>query len=274
MSHHSLAWLLAWTAFAIPNYVGAAETFPRIPPTPADQAEATFGVLHGFRMELLAAEPLVASPVDMAYDEDGRAYACEMNDYPYTDPTTHQAWKDNTTDAPIGRVRLLVDTDGDGDFDRSTVFAEGLSWPTGVACYKGGVFVAATPDVWYLKDTDGDGKADVKRKVFTGFRKFNVQAVMNNLQWGLDNRLYGAGGSNGGNHRTPSWYLNLRAAGRAEVQVGDERWPVTFREVDGDERADCWARLVATYPDFETYQRLTPRRIPVAVLERTTEPAG
>lgn len=82
------------------------------------------------------------------------------------------------------------------------------------------------------------------------------------------------GGSNGGNHSTPSWYLNLRAAGRAEVQVGDERWPVTFREVEGDERADCWARLVATYPDFETYQRLTARRIPVAVLERTTEPAG
>ena len=149
-------------------------------------------------MDLLAAEPLVTDPVALAYDEDGRAYVAEMNDYPYTDAATHQAWKENTTDVPIGRVRLLVDEDGDGDFDRATVFADGLSWPTGVACYKGGVFVAATPDVWYLKDTDNDGKADVKRKVFTGFRKFNVQAVMNNLQWGLDNRLYGAGGSNGG----------------------------------------------------------------------------
>src|SRR5207247_161745 len=71
-------------------------------------------------------------------------------------------------------------------------------WPTGVACWKGGVFVAATPDLWYLKDTDGDGKADIRQKVFTGFRKFNVQAVMNNLVWGLDNHIHGAGGSNGG----------------------------------------------------------------------------
>ena len=78
----------------------------------------------------------------MAYDEDGRAFVAEMNDYPYTDAATHQAWKDNTTDAPIGRIRLLVDDDGDGDFDRSTLFADDLSWPTGVACYKGGVFVA------------------------------------------------------------------------------------------------------------------------------------
>jgi putative membrane-bound dehydrogenase-like protein len=140
----------------------------------------------------------VTDPVAMAYDENGRAFVAEMSDYPYTDAATHQPWKDNTTDAPIGRIRLLIDDDGDGDFDRSTLFAENLSWPTGVACFKGGVFVAATPDVWYLKDTDGDGKADIRRKVYTGFRKFNVQAVMNNLQWGLDNSIYGAGGSNGG----------------------------------------------------------------------------
>src|SRR5688572_3111246 len=186
-------WLLLLLLGAAPG-----EDFPRIPPTASDKAVATFRTLDGFRMDLLAAEPLVTDPVALAYDEDGRAYVAEMNDYPYTDPATHQAWKENTTDAPIGRVRLLVDEDGDGDFDRGTVFAEGLSWPTGVACYKGGVFVAATPDVWYLKDTDGDGKADIRRKVYTGFRKFNVQAVMNNLAWGLDNCIYGAGGSNGG----------------------------------------------------------------------------
>src|SRR5689334_10885055 len=169
--------------------------FARVLPTPPDNAEATFRCLGGFRMQLLAAEPLVTDPVAMCYDEDGRAYVAEMNDYPYTDPKTHQAWKENTTDAPIGKIRLLIDTDGDGVFDKSTVFAEGLSWPTGVACYKGGVFVCATPDVWYFKDNDGDGKADYKRKIFTGFRKFNVQAVMNNLVWGLDNKLYGAGGT-------------------------------------------------------------------------------
>src|SRR5438034_8213397 len=172
--------------------------FPSIAPTPARDAAKTFRVLDGFRMDLLAAEPLVASPVAMTYDENGRAYVCEMRDYPYTDKAHHQRNQENPTDAAIGAVRLLEDTDGDGVFDRSTVFADGLSWPTGVACWKGGVFVAATPDLWYFKDTDGDGKADIRRKVFTGFRKFNVQAVMNNLVWGLDNHIHGAGGSNGG----------------------------------------------------------------------------
>ena len=153
-------------------------------------------------MDLLAAEPLVASPVAMAYDENGRAYVCEMRDYPYTDKARHKPNQENPTDQPIGRVRLLEDTNGDGVFDKSTIFAEDLSWPTGVACWKGGVFVAATPEIWYLKDLDGDGKADERRKVFTGFRKLNVQAVMNNLVWGLDNHIHGAGGSNGGRIRS------------------------------------------------------------------------
>ena len=172
-----------------------------VPPTSVREAAKTFRVLDGFRMDLLAAEPMVASPVAMAYDENGRAYVCEMRDYPYTDKAHHQRNQENPTDAAVGTLRLLEDIDGDGVFDKSTLFAEGLSWPTGVACQKGGVFVAATPDIWYFKDTDGDGKADIRRKVFTGFRKFNVQSVMNNLVWGLDNHIHGAGSSNGGQIR-------------------------------------------------------------------------
>ncbi len=175
----------------------AADGLPRIEPTAPEQAAAKFEVQHGFRLELIAAEPLVTDPVAMAYDENGRAYVVEMNDYPYTDPELDVAWAEQESEA-IGRVRLLYDDDGDGVFDRSSVFAEGLSWPTGVACWKGGVFVTATPDIWYLKDTDGDGASDERRKVFTGFRKYNVQAVINNLQWGLDHRVYAAGSSNGG----------------------------------------------------------------------------
>ncbi|HEY6227702.1 MAG TPA: PVC-type heme-binding CxxCH protein, partial [Verrucomicrobiae bacterium] len=174
---------------------------PASAPIAATDATKTFRVLDGFRMDLLASEPMVASPVAMAYDENGRAYVCEMRDYPYTDKAHHQRNQENPTDAAIGTVRLLEDTNGDGVFDKATIFAEGLSWPTGIACWKGGVFVAATPDIWYLKDTDGDGKADVRRKVFTGFRKFNVQSVMNSLVWGLDNKIYGAGSSNGGQIR-------------------------------------------------------------------------
>jgi deazaflavin-dependent oxidoreductase (nitroreductase family) len=75
-------------------------------------------------------------------------------------------------------------------------------------------------------------------------------------------------GSNGGNPVTPNWYENLLAAERTEVQVGPERWWTAAREVEGDERDECWKLATAAYPDFATYQELTDRRIPVAVLER------
>jgi putative membrane-bound dehydrogenase-like protein len=172
--------------------------FPSIDPTPPETAESTFETLHGFKMRLIAAEPLVADPVAITYDEDGRAYVCEMSDYPYTDKAHHKPSQENPTDQPIGKVRLLTDTDDDGVFDKATVFADGLSWPTGSACWKGGIIVVATPDIWYFKDTDGDGVADVRQKLFTGLKKLNVQAVANNPIWGLDNKIYIAGGSNGG----------------------------------------------------------------------------
>jgi deazaflavin-dependent oxidoreductase (nitroreductase family) len=76
------------------------------------------------------------------------------------------------------------------------------------------------------------------------------------------------GGSNGGNATPPNWYRNLCEAGRAEVQVGSERWAVAARHAEGAERDECWDLLVRTYPDFATYQALTDRRIPVVVLER------
>src|SRR5206468_8666744 len=122
-------------------------------------------------------------------------------DYPYTDKTTDKPFAEKSADLPLGRIRVLRDIDGDGVFDESRIFADDISWPTGLAFWKGGVFVTATPDIWYFKDTDGDGKADVKRKVFTGFRKYNVLAVLNGLVWGLDHKIYGAASSNGGQIR-------------------------------------------------------------------------
>ena len=179
----------------------ADEPSLRIAPVEPAAAEKTLYTLDGFHMDLIAAEPLVTDPVAMAYDERGRAWVVEMNDYPYTDKANDVAQQERTTDKPLGKVRILEDVDGDGVFDRSSVLAEDLSWPTGIALYDGGCYVAATPDLWYFKDTDGDGRADVRRKVFTGFRKFNVQAVINNLAWGLDGKIYGAGASNGGQIR-------------------------------------------------------------------------
>lgn len=175
------------------------DSFPRFPAVEPADVSRTFRIQNGFQMQLIASEPLVTDPVAMAIDEDGRAFVAEMNDYPYTDARRHVAWQDNTTDAPIGRIRMLEDTDSDGIYDKSRIFADQLSWPSGILCYRGGVFVTATPDIWYLKDSDADGVADIREKVFTGFRKYNVQAVMNNPIWSLDNHIYVAGSSNGGN---------------------------------------------------------------------------
>ncbi len=170
----------------------------RSQPVEPDKATATFALKDGFSMQLVAAEPLVTDPVAGAFDEDGRLYVVEMNDYPYTDKSTDKPNVERIGDLPIGKVRLLEDTDNDGVFDKSQIFARDFSWPTGIAIYRGGIFVAATPDVWYLKDEDGDGQADTRTKIFSGFRKLNVQAVANNLIWGLDHKVYGAGGTNGG----------------------------------------------------------------------------
>ncbi len=168
---------------------------PRVPPTEATNAFKTFKVKPGFRIELVAAEPLVISPVAMAFDENGRLFVVEMRDY------------SERRSERLGRIRLLEDTKGDGHFDKSTIYADNFPWPTAVICYDGGVFVGATPDIFYLKDTDGDGVADVRKVVFTGFasdyapyetNKLNVQAMLNSFNWGLDNRIHGATSMSGG----------------------------------------------------------------------------
>lgn len=160
-----------------------------LPPKPIEEVLASFEAVDGFQMQLVAREPLVRDPIAAAFDENGRLYVCEMRDYPF---------KPKSGQEPIGSVRLLEDTDGDGTFDKSHLFADQLLWAGGVAPWRGGVFVAAPPDIWYMKDTDGDCQADIRQKVYTGFGLQNQQAMLNNLQWGLDHKIYGSTAGNGG----------------------------------------------------------------------------
>jgi putative membrane-bound dehydrogenase-like protein len=153
------------------------------------EALATFETIPGFHVELVASEPDVASPVAAAFDEDGRLYVAEMRDYPF---------RPADGEKPLGRVRLLEDKDGDGRFETSHIFADELLWPTGVVPWKQGVFVVAAPNIYYLKDTDGDGRADERRVVFRGFGVQNEQGSVNNLAWGLDGRIYASASKNGG----------------------------------------------------------------------------
>ena len=136
------------------------------PPYSPEAALKTFRVADGFEIELFAAEPLVTSPVAMEVDENGRTFVVEMHGYPLDVGGS-------------GRIRVLHDTDGDGKPDRSTTFAEGLRLPTGIMKWKQGVLVTDSPQVWYLEDSNGDGRADIKREVLTGFALSNPQHTTN-----------------------------------------------------------------------------------------------
>lgn len=173
--------------------VDPAKDLPRYPAVAPKDAIATWQVKKGFHLELAAHEPQVRSPIAISFDERGRMFACEMIDYSeMRDVTPH-----------LGRVSVLEDQDGDGSFETSKVFADDLAWPTGLIWANGGIYVIATPDIWFFKDNDGDGKAEVREKVFTGFgtglKLLNVQGLANSPQWGQDNRIHIlAGGGNRG----------------------------------------------------------------------------
>ena len=174
--------------------IPAAEIAPargsmRIPGKSVVEALASMRIHRGFSLEVAASEPEVADPVAVDEDENGRLYVVEMRGYPF--PETK----------PTGGVRLLDDRDGDGRYETSQPFLDGLSWPTSVVVYDGGVFIAAAPDILYAKDRDGDGIADVHKKVYTGFGTQNVQGLLNGLLWGHDGWIYGVSGGNGGEIR-------------------------------------------------------------------------
>lgn len=169
----------------------------RLPAVELDKVFDSFEVQKGFSLEIVAAEPIVADPVDACFDAEGQMYVAEMRGYPYSQyPVSYD--KEAPGKPDFGVVRFLWDTDGDGNMDKSSIFAQDISWPTSVCCYDGGVFVMAPPNLYYFKDTDGDHKADRKEIVATGFDRNNVQGLANNLKWGLDGKIYGASGSNGG----------------------------------------------------------------------------
>ncbi|MFO0808514.1 MAG: PVC-type heme-binding CxxCH protein [Gemmataceae bacterium] len=170
---------LAGPAFRPPFDAAKAGT----PPSP-QQAVASIQPRPGFAVELVAAEPLVTSPVAIDFGPDGAMYVAEMYDYPSGGAT--------------GRVRRLTSSRGDGRYDAATVFLDGIPFPTGVTVWRKGVLVCAAPDILYAEDTDGDGKADVVKKLFSGFGTHNFQARVNSLEYGLDGWVYGSCGLFGG----------------------------------------------------------------------------
>ena len=163
---------------------------PRLAPkSPADSVKA-MKLKAGFHAEIVAAEPLIRSPMAMDFDEFGRAFVVELPEYnQYGSAKPHGK----------GAIKLLEDTNGDGRYDKATVYVDDLNYPTAVACWDGGILVGVAPDILYCKDTDGDGKADIRKKLFTGFGMDKAgEGMLNSIRWRIDNRFHIPTGLDGG----------------------------------------------------------------------------
>ena len=155
--------------------------------TPGDSLKAIH-LSDDFHAELFAAEPDVMSPADMAFDESGKIYVAEMLDYPVDPPPGKPA---------RSRIRLL-ETDAAGKVVRATVFADNVRAVSGLMPWKGGLIVTSAPDILFMKDTDGDGKADVRKVLYTGFPKVGQEYLVTNPRLSVDNWIYCSNdGSNG-----------------------------------------------------------------------------
>ncbi|SKA77118.1 putative membrane-bound dehydrogenase domain-containing protein [Prosthecobacter debontii] len=160
------------------------------PPEPLSPEEAlkTFKVEKGFKIELVAAEPMIEAPIAVSFDDQGRLYVVEMRGY--------MRDKEGTTEGEAtGRIKLLEDTDGDGRMDKDTVFVDELVMPRSVMAVNGGALVAVPPNLFFYKDSDGDGKADVKEVIATDYGTAGGQPehMANTPTWAMDNSIWSAG---------------------------------------------------------------------------------
>jgi putative membrane-bound dehydrogenase-like protein len=181
----------AYTDAKIPNYERREGGFQLQASTTPKESMALTQIPIDFKLELFAAEPDIVKPIAMAWDERGRLWIVETIDY----PNTVREVKGEGVD----RIKICEDTDGDGKADKFTVFAENLNIPTSIAFMNGGVLIAQAPDFLFLKDTNGDDKADVREKFMGGWGTYDTHAGPSSFKYGLDNKMWGTVGYSGYN---------------------------------------------------------------------------
>lgn len=176
-------------AEGIPNYEKRNPGPKYQEPLSPEESAKLIQVPVGFDLKLFASEPDIINPIAMEWDERGRLWVIETVDYPNT----------VRDDKGIGddRIKICEDTDGDGKADKFTVFAENLNIPTSMVFSNGGIIVSQAPHFLFLKDTDGDDKADVKKVLIDGWGTFDTHAGPSNLKYGLDNQIWGVVGYSG-----------------------------------------------------------------------------
>src|SRR5690625_714031 len=172
----------------IPNYEKRDPPPQYQEPLSPEESKKLIQVPAGFEVELFASEPDIVNPVSMAWDERGRLWVVETVDYP-----------NSIRDRRIGhdRIKICEDTNGDGRADKFTVFADSLNIPTSIMFVNGGVLISQAPEFIFLKDTDGDDVADVREVVMEGWGVWDTHAGPSNLQYGMDNKIWGSVGYSG-----------------------------------------------------------------------------
>ena len=203
-----------------------------------EEAVETFSVPPGFHVELVAAEPLIESPIIIDFDPDGRLWAIEM-------PAFLPDLSGRDSEEPVNRVVVLEDTNDDGRMDKRTVFAEGLLFPRALKVLDRGVLVGEPPNLWLMKDTNGDLKADTKDLVADTFGNAarNIEHNANALFWAMDNVMYSS---------EHSWDLRITATGFETVPaLSRGQWQIS---------QDDAGRVYRNVNDSPLYVDYTPSR--------------
>lgn len=169
----TLVWACATAAFA-------QRDLKDIPAPDPEIERAALVVADGFEINLYAADPLLAKPIQMNFDAAGRLWVASSETYPQIEPGK----------VASDKIVILEDADGDGRAEKTSVFADGLLIPTGIEPGDGGAYVGASTELLHLADTNGDGRADRRRVVLSGFGTEDTHHIVHTLRWGHDGNLY------------------------------------------------------------------------------------